>query len=612
MKTAVVMVVLSYGIAGALPAQAQLRSEFTYQGRLKETGQPKNGLIDLRFDAFDVGTGGTRINALPTILDAVPVTDGEFTVAVDLGLGVFSGRRVFLEIGVREDPLGDATNPNGFTTLTPRQESTPTPYAQRALSVAASSVQGAEIADGSISAADVDTTSTTTGLQRRLTTDCTPGQAMIGASSNGVPTCRSTVSGIVTPFSSGLSTTRDNATGVVTLSISSSSTQFQIEGRCMKDKAAVSGINPDGSVECIYLVPVGGTHVSVLDTDGVVGTHLSVARNDNFPAVAYYDATNSRLKYLRCSHQTCPPIIQPVVIDDPSNDVGQFVSLTRVGGRPAMAYYDASGDDLKLALCSNTECSASNIIRTVDSGGDVGRFAEIMDVNGRVGIAYHDSSNNGYKFALCNDADCTAPTITPLTGLTGGGTLISDIAATRDDRLSLPRFALISQGSAVLMVNCSTANCSTFTTQTISSDADVAPPLTMTSITLNSVERHWVSWAKPGAARDDLVLCTVPDCSTKAGVTRSVHNLVPSHQAFARTSQGLPVLFRTDTGNRVRGYDFDTTSFADTFFLSATGGSGGAIDATDLSVFGMGAVLHDTTSGELRFYRCERENCSGE
>ncbi len=612
MRTLVAMVVLFCGIAGALPAQAQLRSEFTYQGRLKETGQPKNGLVDLRFDAFDIGTGGTRINVQPTILDAVPVIDGEFTVSVDLGLGVFSGQRVFLEIGVREDALGDATNPNGFTTLTPRQESTPTPYAQRALSVAASSVQGAEIADGSLSAADVDTTSTTTGLQRRLTTDCTPGQAMIGASSGGVPTCRTVVSGIITPSGSGLSRTRDNATGIETLSISSLTTQFQVEGRCMRDKAAVSAINPDGSVECIYLVPVGGTHVSVLDTDGVVGTHLSVAHNDNVPAVAYYDATNGRLKYLRCNHQTCTTIPLPVVIDDPANDVGQFVSLTRVSGRHAMAYYDATGDDLKLAICTNPDCSASNIIRTIDSGGDVGRFAEIMDVNGRAGIAYHDSSNNGYKFALCNDPDCTSSTITALTGLTGGGTFISDIAATRDDQLSLPRFALISQGSAVLMVNCSTASCSAFTTQTLSSDGDVAPPLTMTSIVLNSVARHWVSWGKPGAARDDLVLCTAPDCSTNIGVARSALSLIPSHQAFARTPQGLPVLFRTDTGSRVRGYGFNTSSLSDAFSLSAAGGGGGAIDAADLGIFGLGAVLHDTGSGELRFYRCEREDCSGE
>ncbi len=100
---------------------------FTYQGQLKKGGVPAAGWYDFRFDLYDAEVGGNLV-AGPLPIDGVQVTDGLFTAIVDFGAGPapqpFNGQRRWLEVSVR-DPNEMPT----YTTLTPRQEIMPAPYA---------------------------------------------------------------------------------------------------------------------------------------------------------------------------------------------------------------------------------------------------------------------------------------------------------------------------------------------------------------------------------------------------------------------------------------------------------------------------------------------------
>ena len=96
---------------------------FTYQGQLSDNGTPANGSYDLTFAVFDALTMGTQVSATLTMA-ATSVSNGLFTVALDFGQGVFTGDPRWLEVGVSTHGSGGA-----FTTLTPRQAITPTPYA---------------------------------------------------------------------------------------------------------------------------------------------------------------------------------------------------------------------------------------------------------------------------------------------------------------------------------------------------------------------------------------------------------------------------------------------------------------------------------------------------
>jgi hypothetical protein len=95
---------------------------FTYQGRLESGGAPANGSFDLRFILYNAEAGGSQVGAILTNA-ATAISNGLFTVTLDFGAGVFTGADRWLEIGVR--PSGGGA----FTTLSPRQKLTATPYA---------------------------------------------------------------------------------------------------------------------------------------------------------------------------------------------------------------------------------------------------------------------------------------------------------------------------------------------------------------------------------------------------------------------------------------------------------------------------------------------------
>ena len=95
---------------------------FTYQGQLQNNGGPASGTYNLTFSLFNTSIAGSAI-AGPVTNNAVNVTNGLFTVFIDFGSGLFTGTSNWLEIGVETNGFG------AFTTLSPRQQLTPAPYA---------------------------------------------------------------------------------------------------------------------------------------------------------------------------------------------------------------------------------------------------------------------------------------------------------------------------------------------------------------------------------------------------------------------------------------------------------------------------------------------------
>jgi hypothetical protein len=128
-----------------------LGSVFTYQGRLTDSGTPPSGTYEMEFKLYDALSGGTQqpqpspLTVQFTGAQAVTVMNGIFTVQLDFGTNAFPGATRYLEIGVRH--VGNAS----FTTLSPRQEITSTPYAIRSLTAAS--------ADTATTASNVSATS---------------------------------------------------------------------------------------------------------------------------------------------------------------------------------------------------------------------------------------------------------------------------------------------------------------------------------------------------------------------------------------------------------------------------------------------------------------------
>ena len=93
---------------------------FTYQGLLMDAGQPANGTnYGMVFYLYDAPVSGNQLGNLG--IPSITVSNGLFTTPLSYN-GVFNGNPRWLEIAVQKD--GGA-----FTTLTPRQQITPAPYA---------------------------------------------------------------------------------------------------------------------------------------------------------------------------------------------------------------------------------------------------------------------------------------------------------------------------------------------------------------------------------------------------------------------------------------------------------------------------------------------------
>ncbi len=105
------------------PATAHAQgTAFVYQGLLQNNNAPCGGAFDFKFLLYTTSSGGTAV-AGPFLTNGVTVSGGAFTVTIDFGAAVWNGRTNWLEIAV------EANGDSGFTTLAPRQQMTPTPYA---------------------------------------------------------------------------------------------------------------------------------------------------------------------------------------------------------------------------------------------------------------------------------------------------------------------------------------------------------------------------------------------------------------------------------------------------------------------------------------------------
>jgi len=121
MKTKHQYFFIALALSASLHQAAAQGTQFTYQGRLTSGTNAANGTYDLTFSLFTISSGPGQVASSITNA-ATPVSNGLFTVTLDFGAN-FPGANRWLEIGVR-------TNGGGaYTTLSPRQALTATPYA---------------------------------------------------------------------------------------------------------------------------------------------------------------------------------------------------------------------------------------------------------------------------------------------------------------------------------------------------------------------------------------------------------------------------------------------------------------------------------------------------
>lgn len=131
LSTLILVFGISYRVTAMMPASSDaaaaaelLDTGITYQGYLEDSGGPITENCDFQFSVYGSLSGTDQIGSTQSHLNEW-VENGNFTVQhLDFGTGVFQGDERYMEIAV-SCPTGLAS----YTTLTPRQPVSPSPYA---------------------------------------------------------------------------------------------------------------------------------------------------------------------------------------------------------------------------------------------------------------------------------------------------------------------------------------------------------------------------------------------------------------------------------------------------------------------------------------------------
>jgi hypothetical protein len=157
-----------------------------------------------------------------------------------------------------------------------------------------------------------------------------------------------------------------------------------------------------------------------IDSDGDVGRDTSIAIGaDNFPIISYYDATNGDLKTAHCNTSTCTGFRQIVTLDAgasprqlPDNVGSQTAIAIGADGYPIVSYFNDTDDTLKVAHCTQLDCTGTVNTRTIGAmDATTGRTAIAVGTDGFAVVAYQ--SGGILQVAHCSNVACSAaPTIT--------------------------------------------------------------------------------------------------------------------------------------------------------------------------------------------------------
>lgn len=144
-----------------------------------------------------------------------------------------------------------------------------------------------------------------------------------------------------------------------------------------------------------------------LDAKGSVGAAASLQMVNGKPAFSYYNITNRDLEFVRASNAAGTAWDEPQTLDGATTEVGGFTSLQIVNGNAAIAYFDGTNTSLKYLRATNTDGTAWGTAQTLDgaSADLVGQYPSLQVVNGSPAIAYYDGTNGDLRFIRASDAD---------------------------------------------------------------------------------------------------------------------------------------------------------------------------------------------------------------
>ncbi len=625
-------------LLSASPLGAQtLGNAFSYQGQLKESGLPANGLYDFQACLFDSLLSPSTLVCAADSND-VPVDSGLFTIALDFGAAPFVGQQRFLELRVRP---GASTG--SYTLLSPRQLIRATPEALRAnsapwtgiTSVPTGFVDGVDnvgissiTAGAGLSGGTISTTGTVAIATGGVTTSMIAAEA-VGNAQVAVNAIESTR---ILDNSVGAVDIATNAVGALELDDNSVNTAAIVDGNVTGIKIANSaigtaqintaqvqarisgscgageyfrGVNADGSLNC-ELLPVSFDRV--LESNGDVGSSVSIAlRADGRPVLAHHNNTLGSLRLFSCLDAACVTGLSRT-LDSAGADVGEETSIAiRPNGFPVVVYRDVAAQSLKLYDCASDTCT-SGTVRILDDSVDVTfSISMVLRADGRPFIVYYEFTNFMLRAYDCANLSCSSGTVRSFPSTSSPSGL--DLQIRTDGRPMMALGGNAGAGVRARLFDCVDVECTSGTVRTPPSAAYSGP----VGLLIRGSDRPLLATA--GSASNLAVSdCADAICSSNTQTVLTMGSTSDTIDMKLR-SNGLPLILYGDVlgagESDLRLFDCSNSSCsAGSIRTIVTNGDFGKDAAFALRSDGRPVIAYyDSLNDDLRLRVCANPEC---
>lgn len=456
-----------------------LGSAFTYQGQLKELGQPASGLYDLQMCLFDSPSNPIAMACAPDF-DDVPVEAGLFAITLDFGSVPFVGQERYLELRVRP-----GASVSGYTILAPRQLIRPAPEALRSNVAAAAPWSGltgvpAGFADGvdNDSGGTVTNIATGTGLtggpitgsgsiavapggigaaqidpaqvQSRVTGSCSPGLFVRTVNQDGTVVCDPAGIGSITGVTAGTGLAGGGTNGAVTVGIApggvgateinATQVQSRVAGICAVGQY-VRAVGQDGTVTCAADANSGGSVTSIATGAGLTGgpitTNGTIAVAPGGIGAMQVDPAQVQVRVTgACAiGQTIAAINTDGGVQCAANSTTprQSVHLLAIGSTAyAATTIDPAGNpvivtsspSMNIFRCQNAACTTLPARTTLAIGAS---YPDVdVGTDGTIRVGFSAGSPQLVRYVRCADVTCSSfSNVQISSGVGGNGNLMT-------------------------------------------------------------------------------------------------------------------------------------------------------------------------------------------
>lgn len=298
-----------------------------------------------------------------------------------------------------------------------------------------------------------------------------------------------------------------------------------------------------------------------------------------------------------------------VLIDDSAAYIGlNSHMIIDPAGLPFIAYNDGSNSSLKTAKCTNTDCSSTVTIETVDNSFNTGTFNDVIFGSDNLPIiAYTENTLDQIRIAKCNNSDCSDSSTYTIDSATDYVNAISII----NGRDNLPIIAYKIDDS-LTVAKCVDTNCTSVTTTSIDNTNLYDDPKILIGIDGYPI----INYLQNGSVK--VAKCSNSSCSATESITTLDTYSTAGATTMAIGSDGLPIVAycngSTDGQLRVAKCSNINCTATESITTVYEEGPGGLQNCDPNIVIGTDDLpiisLHDYGNSNLIISKCLNQSCS--